>query len=84
MTAYETWRENEVKRAGAPLQHEDEAICDRHDAQPKVALCDDVHGEYVGMKADIGEVMIRRGRCSHRRTYAQVNVAFDSEGQVVR
>ena len=84
MTAYNTWRENEIKRVGAPLQHEAEAICDRHDAQPRVALCDDRRGEYVSLKADVGDVMVRKGQCSMRRLYMPVAIEFDSEGQVVR
>jgi len=84
MTTYEIWRESEIKRVGAPLQHKAEAILDKHAAQPTIELADDVARTYVSMKKDIADVMLRRRDCSRRCSYHIVDFEFDSEGQVVR
>ena len=83
MTKYEKWRENEVKRVGPALQHEAEARVERHDALPIERICYDKHGEYADVKADVAEVLVRRGDASRSRSYFSVPFSIDKEGNVI-
>jgi hypothetical protein len=83
MTQYEKWRANEIKRVGSAMQNEAEARAARHDALPKERICYDKYGEYAYVKADVAEVLRRRGDATRSRSYYTVTVDFDAEGNVI-
>ena len=70
---YREWRESEVKKVGAKVQNEADAILDKRDKEPFVEVNDDVSGLRKRHKRSVAEVLIRKGEASTVKVYTSPN-----------
>jgi hypothetical protein len=67
MTNYEHWRESEIKKVGAPLQHKAEEKLDKRDHMSFIEVVNEETGKTEKYKEDVADVYLNRKTHSRKR-----------------
>jgi hypothetical protein len=67
MTKYDKWREAEIKKVGAPLQHKAEEALEKREAMPYTDMVNEETGKIDRVKEDVAQAYEFRKTHSRKR-----------------